>query len=202
MDPTTIEEKVARLESLAPAEPVIPVEWVDDEDPNVSSALAWRPQNDRDLDWCLARIAELTAQVESIEAQAAATIERVEKRKAELIGKVQRGIGFFTFHAVSYGEAHKRELLTGKKKSRDFIHGRLAWRKRGGKLRVEDKAALVAWLETQPPESGLYRIKVEPEMAALQAAFKADGVIPPGCTFEPEEDVLHVESISEGMVRT
>lgn len=199
MDPTTIEEKVARLEALAAPEPVIPVEWEDEERPEVSTALAWRCDSERDANWCLGRRAELEAQIASIEAQARDAIDRIEARKAKLTERIQRGVGFFTYQIMRWAEQNKRSLLTGTKKSRDLINGRLAWRKKGGRLRVEDKAALVAWLETQPPESGLYRLKVEPEMTAIQAHFKAENVIPPGCVYEQEEDVLHVETTTEAI---
>lgn len=173
-----------------------PPEWMDDEDPSASTALGWRCNNRGTLDWVMSRIAALQAEADSIHAQKLAAIERIEKRATDLLARIERGLSFFTFHAGDYCHRERSLLLGGgKKKSADLLHGRIGWRATGGKLKVTDKDALLTWLEAQPVEDGLYRLRVEPEMKAIQDRFKADGVIPPGCEFVPAEDKFYVEPI-------
>jgi phage host-nuclease inhibitor protein Gam len=169
--------------------------YLDDEDSGTVET-AWRCENKPTADWIMRRLAALRAEEASIDAQAAATIKRVEERAAQLKMRIERGIGFFTFHLQSYCEREKAALLGGgKKKSADLLHGRIGWRSVGGKLKVVDKDALLAWLETQPAELGLYRVKLEPEMRAIQDRFRADGVIPPGCEYQPQEDHFYAEPL-------
>jgi hypothetical protein len=50
----------------------------------------------------------------------------------------------------------------------------------------------------QPVELGLARIKVEPEMRALQDYCRSANIIPPGTELEPEREVAFVNAISPG----
>lgn len=191
-----INEMVKTAEMFPPAPREYTIEaWEDEEEPSTATP-AWRCNDRGTADWIMRRLAALRAEAAAIEAQKAAAIERVEKRAADLLSRIERGIGFFTYHLADYCQREKATLLGGgKKKSAEMLHGRIGWRKKGGKLRVTDKAALVAWLEHQPPEDGLYRLKVEPDMAAIQARFRAAGEIPPGCEYELEEDVFYTEPL-------
>jgi phage host-nuclease inhibitor protein Gam len=166
--------------------------YEDEQEPSVRGP--WQIETLSDADWAFSRVAECEAEAAEIERQAEATIRRVRARAAELTAKAERGAGFFRFKLLEYAEAHRADILHGKKKSRDFLHGRIGWRKAGGGLAVTDKEALGAWLRAQPIESGLYRVKVEPEMAAIQAVFRARGEIPPGCEPKPETETIHIEA--------
>lgn len=166
--------------------------YEDEQDPAVKGA--WAIESLGSADWALSRLADGEAEIAEIERQEAATIARVHKRADELKARAGRLVSFMRYKLLAYAETHRAALITGKKKSRDFIHGRIGWRQKGGRLVVEDKAELEAWLLTQPVEAGLYRFKVEPEIKAIQAQFKADGVIPPGMKFEPEYEDIEIKA--------
>lgn len=195
MDPRGIEEAVERMQALAPVnaeEPLVPPEWRDEEDESVSGP--WQIDSRSSLDWAMSRLAKLRAEAEAIETQAAAAIDRIEKRKASLLERIQRGAGFFEYKIAEYAHRERQLLLGGgKRKSADLLHGRIGWRSKGGKLTVDDKPTLLAWLERQPPEGGLYRVKLEPEMKAIQDNFKTTGEIPPGCSYQQPEETFYVE---------
>mgnify|MGYP002410008834 FL=1 len=144
-----------------------------------------------DLDWCLERVGELEAEAAEIRRQLARAIETLTNRANAIAASAERGASWFRSLAEGFVLEARSDILTGKKKSRDFLHGRVAFRSHAEKLVVTDKAALVAWLESQP-DSTLYRVKVEPEMKALQAKFKATGELPPGCDFEPASETLTI----------
>jgi phage host-nuclease inhibitor protein Gam len=164
--------------------------YEDEQDPAVRGP--WAIDSLGSADWSLSRLAECEAEAAEIDRQAEAAIAKIRKRADELKAKAARGAAFFSYKLLAFAETHRATLLgSSKKKSRDFIHGRIAFRKKGGRLVVKDKDALLAWLATQPVEAGLYRMKLEPEMRAIQEQFKTAGEIPPGCDFEPEfEDVV------------
>ncbi len=190
---------IAVAESLPPAPPLrtgtLPAELVGYEDEGGVTE-GWRIENPSSADWALQRIAECEAEAEEIERQARAAIARVTERAEALKAKATRGAGFFRFKIAEYAETHRSEVMTGKRKSRDYLHGRIGWRKKGGGLEVVDKAALVAWLAMQPVESGLYRVELAPEKRALNDLFKRTGKIPPGTEQKPEYDDLHIEALA------
>jgi phage host-nuclease inhibitor protein Gam len=154
----------------------------------------WKIETLQSADWALQRLAECEAEAEEVERQAAAAIDRIRRRAEALKLKASRGAGFFRFKLSEYAETHRKDLVPGKKKSRDFVHGRIGWRKKGGGLEVVDKAALCDWLATQPVEKGLYRMTLAPEMRALQTQFKETGEVFPGCEVRPEYDEIHIEA--------
>jgi phage host-nuclease inhibitor protein Gam len=167
--------------------------YEDEHDPAVRGA--WQIDSLGSADWALARLAECEAEAAEIDRQAAATIERVRRRAEELKTKAARGAAFFSYKLMAFAETHRATLLgSGKKKSREFLHGKIGWRKKGGKLVVRDREALCEWLALQPVEAGLYRMKLEPEMRAIQERFKAAGEIPPGCDFEPEYEDIEIKA--------
>jgi phage host-nuclease inhibitor protein Gam len=204
-----INKIIATAEALAPASPLRagppPPDldsYEDTENPEVRGP--WKIETITSADWALARMAELQAEADSIDEQAQKAKERIDARAASLKERIARGLGYFRYKLLEYAETHKATLLGGgKKKSRTFLHGTLGWRRRGGKLVVKEPDALRAWLVTQPVESGLYRMKVEPEMVELQRRFKEHGECPPGCDAEPDidEPYVKVEVPEEGLVK-
>ena len=146
-------------------------------------------------DWALSRLGEVEAEIASIKEQGEAAKARIDSRVADLTLRANRLAAFFRLRLTEYATKHRTELLGGgKKKSRDFVSGRLGWRKKGGRLRVVDEAALEPWLLAQGVESGLFRLKVEPDKKALQKLLEEQGQVPPGCEYDPEFDDVYVEA--------
>jgi phage host-nuclease inhibitor protein Gam len=153
---------------------------------------AWAPQTIRDVEWALEMAGESEAEVASIDEQEADAIARIKARADALRAKAERRATYFKGRVAEFASAHRADLLVGTKKSREFIAGSVAWRKKAGGLVVTDKAALEAWLATQDPS--LFRIKLEPEMKALKALLDTQGIIPPGCDLRPEVEELTVKT--------
>ena len=175
---------------LAPIDPTEP-------DPGQEGIIheGWKIENVSSLEWALGRLAELKARNEAIDAAATEARKRVEARAEQLTAKVNRGIAYFTAHIEKYATEHRDEILGGgKAKSREFIHGTVGWRKRSGRLVVVDDQALRGWLVEQGDDT-LYRVKIEPEMQLLQARFRSDGVIPPGCEFVADTEKFYMEAL-------
>lgn len=158
----------------------------------IATAGQWKPRTIRDVEWALECIGESEAEVAAVEAQLADVIARAKVRAAHIREAANRRANFFRTVVQDFANQNRADLLVGKKKSRDFIAGRIGWRKHGGRLRVEDKDALGEWLEGQ--DASLYRVEVKPEMSALQAHARDTGEIPPGCVWEEEHDELYVEA--------
>ena len=145
-------------------------------------------------DWTVQRLGECESELATVEAHYQAAIERLNKRRDELEERARRGVAYFRFKLEQWATRERTWLLKGKAKSVQLMHGTFGWRKSGGRLKVEDKDALAAWLSGQPIESGLYRMKIEPEMRALQEHCRKLGEVPPGCMFEPERDDFYVKA--------
>lgn len=167
----------------------------DDSNPEVRG-LAFRVENLQTADWCLRRIAECEAEAAAIDEQYAAAVAALTERRDALKAKAARGAGFFRFKLTEYAERERGSLLKGKKKSHDFLHGRIAFRSKAERLEVVDRAALAEWLSMQPVEEGLYRVRVEPEMRALQERFRATGEVFPGCEVKPAEETISIEAVA------
>lgn len=157
---------------------------------------AWSPRSLRDVEWSLECIGESEAEIAAIEAQEADAIARIRQRVARIKESAERRASYFRGRVAEWAESHRAEILAGKKKSRELVAGVIGWRKKGGRLRVVDKAALAEWAAAQPVELGLFRVKVEPEVAEIQKHAKASGEIPPGCEWEEEHDEIHIEAAS------
>jgi phage host-nuclease inhibitor protein Gam len=165
--------------------------YTDDTEPTVRGP--WTVQTIGDADWAMQRLAECEEEIAELDRQAEAAQALIAHRLETLKERAARGSAFFRYKLTEWAESHQGELLHGKKRSRDLLHGRVAWRSRAERLVVTDREALAAWLAAQPVESGLYRIRVEPEIKALQELFRAHGDIPPGMDLEPASESLHIE---------
>ena len=183
-----VEELIKTAEKLSPTpEPPEVLAYERDEG-------AWEITNQTSADWGMQRLAECEAEIAAVETQYQAALARLKARYDELVARSQRGIGYFRFKLEQWAEHNRSALLKGKAKSVQMLHGVIGWRKSGGRLKVEDKDALAAWLSGQPIESGLYRVKIEPEMRALQDYCRQANVVPPGCVLEPERDDFYVKA--------
>jgi len=167
------------------------VTYEDDTEPTVKGM--WCVQNLGDADWAMLRLAECEEEIAEIERQAEAARALIAHRAEVLKERAGRGAAFFRYKLSEWADAHQGEILHGKRRSRDLLHGRIAWRSKGERLVVTDKAALAEWLATQPVEAGLYRMKIEPEMKRLQEDYQRLGFVPPGTDVEPASESLHIE---------
>lgn len=184
---------IATAERLGPSQdvPAEIAEYEDDSNPEVKG-LAFRVETLQTADWCLRRIAECEAESAEVDRQAAEAIAAIGKRAADLKEKAERGAAYFRFQVARFAEEQRDSLLKGKKKSVDCIHGRIQFRSSPERLKVVDKDALADWLASQPVEAGLYRVKLEPEMRALQDQFKSTGEVPPGTEVEVSRESITI----------
>lgn len=141
-------------------------------------------------DFGLRRLADCEAEEASIEEQYAAAVARLRKRADALVIRARRGQNYFRFLLEGWAEQNRAALLKGKAKSVSMLHGRIGWRAKGGGLKVVDRDALAAWLET-PLGRPFARVKYEPDMKALQVNFAAVGEIPPGMETVPAMDEFY-----------
>jgi len=192
MNVNEIVEMAKRAESLSPPE----VEYQDDEAPEVRGP--WMPSTIQDVDWALRRKAECEKEAAEIDSQLSAAISAARERADALKAKALRGAAFFELRLSEWANANKAEIVRGKRKSREFLHGKISFRESPAHLEVTDKNALRDWLLSQPVEAGLYRIKPEPEMAALQEHFRLTGEVPPGTTPIETHDNLTVKATLPG----
>ena len=104
---------------------------------------------------------------------------------------IDSGVAYVKAEMERDATVHRAELVKGRSKTIDLPNGTISWRKSGGRLVVTDKEALAQWCVEEGPDKGLYRVRTEADLVKVQQLFKATGVIPVGCEYEPE-----VESIS------
>ena len=171
-------------------------EYQDEDRPEVRGP--WKPETLADVDWALSRLADCEAEKNEINRQASAAIqaaaEAIARRAEKLYRQSNRGIAYFTMVLAIWAEGNPDKIKQGQKKSRSFIHGSIGTRKKGGKLTVIDRDALVAWVRMKPPEDGLFRVKVEPEMKEIQKLYTTQGEVPPGCDVDPERDEIEIKA--------
>ena len=155
----------------------------------------WAIENVSTLEWAMGKKAKLEANLEDLEHAAQQARDRVSQRFNQLATKIHAAMSFFDSHIEKYANANREMLLgAGKAKSRQFLHGVIGWRKRGGRLVVVDAEALKTWLVEHGDET-LYRVKIEPEMKNLQDQFSKTGVIPPGCEYVADQEKFYVEAV-------
>ena len=177
--------------SIELAQPLETDEYQDDQDPEVRGS--WSITDLGSADWALSRLGECEAESAEIEAQRVAAVAAIEARAEKLKNRSARGAAFFRMRLAIWAEKNPDMIRQGKKKSRAFLHGSIGTRKKGGLLKVIDKIALEAWLREQPPERGLFRLEVKPEMKEIQKLFATQGEIPPGCNVDPEREELEIK---------
>ena len=170
--------------------------YEDDED--ISVRTGWAIQNTQSLEWALSRDGSLKAEKDRIMAAYEDAKRRLEARRDQLLDKIQRGIAFFESRITRYAEDNRDALLGGgAKKSVALLNGVVGWRRRTGRVVVEDEKALVEWLQAQP-NTDLFRVKIEAKMAAIQEWYKRTKQIPPGCVYQEEYEKLYIEPANVG----
>jgi phage host-nuclease inhibitor protein Gam len=169
-------------------------EWLD-EIAGAPLAPSW-PRTDADVEKALEWRGEAEAEIAAIRERLKAHVEAVTARAEQLIARQERRFYGLTSRLEQFATTHRSEIVRGKVKSKAYLTGSLGFRSTAERLEVVNKGELVAWLETLPPGTSLVRVKVEPEMKALQSHFKATGEIPPGCEHKPAHEKVHVESIN------
>jgi hypothetical protein len=170
----------------------VPEDYVDDQDPEVRGP--WEITSLGSVDWALSRLGECEAEAEEIDAQKVAAFATITARVDKLKLRAARGSAFFRMKLAIWAEKNPDMIRQGKKKSRTFLHGSIGTRKKGGRLKVIDSVALEAWLKEQPPERGLFRFKIEPEMKEIQKLYSENGECPPGCTEDPEREEIEIKA--------
>ena len=153
----------------------------------------WAVRSVADVNFAFSCKLESEAEIASIDAQLADLVAQATARADSIKAKHQSRAAFFTARLVDYVEAHKGELLIGKKRSHEFLAGTVSWRKKAAKVVVTDKAALVEWL-SQNGDPALMRVTVAPDLKAIDASIQATGVLPPGLDLEPESETLTVNA--------
>jgi phage host-nuclease inhibitor protein Gam len=189
-----------KLEPLAPRADGFTVgvapevlDYHDAEDGQVD--LGWAIRTPADADWALSRIGHLQREQQENEAMLREAVARLEARVATLNGRLQHGVRFFEWKLGLYARDNREAIVgTGKKKSRNYLHGRIGWRKKGGGLKVVDEAALLKWCQEQPPEAGVLRITEAPALKAVKELVEKTGELPPGVEQEDERDELYFDA--------
>ena len=164
------------------------------QDPVEGEALAhpgWQARSIADAEWAGEELGASLEEIRQVDAQLADLIVRATARADLIKSKAQKRVAFFTAALTAFAEQNRDTLLIGKKKSRELVSVTFAWRKKGGKIIVTDKPALVEWLQ-EHGDPALMRVKVEPALDAIDAMIKATGVLPPGLDLEPETESLKV----------
>jgi len=155
----------------------------------------WQIEGPDSCDWALGKLAEARAQVAEIERQAEAARAVIESRRAAILRRIGGEVAFFESAILTYAQTHRADIVNGKRKSKDYLHGRIAFRAKAGRLVIEDAAALAAWLDTRSIEEGLSRVKTEPVKAALDAYFERTNDLPPGCKYELPTESITAETV-------
>jgi phage host-nuclease inhibitor protein Gam len=173
-------------------------ERVDD----VTARPDWRVDSIGALEWAFERLADLEAEKADNEALEAAAVDRLRARVRQLNAKLDRGIAFFRGHIAVFAGDNRAELLgSGKKKSREFPRGKLAWRTTRGGLRVADEKELLTWALAQDPRLELVSMHPRPALGPIREHAAKAGIIPPGMAEEPPHDELSITAIGDELTK-
>ena len=94
----------------------------------------WAPKNDTDVEWAFEQAGEARAYIASVKAQLADLVNRANARAEAIMAPALNRATYFEGRVAEYAQVNKDKLLVGKKKSREYIGGTIAWRKHPGKL--------------------------------------------------------------------
>lgn len=163
--------------------------------------LTWRPSTLADVDWILERMGQLDAEAAENQTMADAATQRILERLDRANGRLKRQRDYLEGLASAYAREHRKEIVPGKKKSRELPNGELCWRKTGGRLVLNvapdgttkaAEAELLEWAKHKREWHGaaeLVRMKEEPALAEIQKYCAAldPAPIPPGMHWEDED---------------
>lgn len=180
----------------------------------------WRIRDLSSLEWAFKQKAE--ADKEATENLARAEVEvaelekeiaRLRERAASINEPLVKRAAFFESHIRVYAEQNRAEILgSGRRKSRKFLHGELAWKERKeGHYRMEKtpeaKGRLLMWArENEVAEDGTFRHLYGPSdhdvvyrdnvEAYLQFATQKTGIrqVAPGLEWVPPGETLEVKT--------
>jgi len=172
----------------------------------------WQPRTLADVDWLLERMGQLDAEAAENQTVADAATQRILERLDRANGRLKRQRDYLESLAAAYAREHRKEIIPGKKKSRELPNGELCWRKTGGRLVLNQDdlvslapgeeapksatAQLLEWAKARRcthPE--LVRVKEEPALAEIQRYCAAldPAPIPPGMHWEDEDPYGRLE---------
>ena len=153
----------------------------------------WRITDVEGLGWAMERGSKAEAEKDQVDRLYEAAVKRLDAWRTQRLEAIESGMAYLTAEMTRYATENRKALIKGKSKTIDLPTGQITWRKAGGKLTVTDKDALAAWAVEQGPEAGLFRVKTEPEMRAIQSLFAKTGELPPGTDFEPETESISIK---------
>lgn len=158
--------------------------------------LGWHAKTVADIAWALSVIADAQKRVAAIEAQYEAAAQKLHLRREELVRKALGDAAYLESEVVAWTKEHRSEVVTGRRKSLETLHGSVGFRTVPGKLTVVDEEALKVWLLTTDPTEGLYRMEVRPNLKELKARVEKDGVIPPGTEWVEQTETVQVKPVA------
>lgn len=171
-------------------------DYVDEEDDRIR--VGWEVGNEEQLDWALKRRGELIAMQRANQRIFEAHVERMAHRLEKLNSPLEGGVAFLTGCIQTYVFNNRvRVIGSGKKKSRNLLHGTVGFRKTGGGLVVNDAAKLLAWARSQPVELGYVRITEAPALDEIKRLHKRTGELFPGTDLSPEVETFYAKSSEE-----
>lgn len=149
----------------------------------------WFIDSDVLASWAMRKLAGLRSAQRRDDATASAEHERIDRWRAWRARGREAHIEFFTRHLEDYG---RRQREAGRK-SLSLPTGEVRTREVRGGFRVVDEAAVLEWARDYAPQA--IRVRESLDKAALNAAIKATGEVPPGV--EPEPDRVSVTVSTE-----
>jgi len=183
-------ELIAAVDAIT--RPAPPPEYVDEGYPEIRTG--WQITDTGTFDWAFSIAAKKKAAILSWEERAAAAKARIDAELDRNVKQLRYGIAFMEAQIGRYATEHREEMLalTGGKTIKAADGGKVQWRKQEGRLVVVDEDALGTWLREQD-NVDLFRVKLSPDMKALQDNFKKNGVIPPGMEFVAAQEKMYIE---------
>lgn len=142
------------------------------------------------LEWAMGVLAEAEERKARIVSASEEAFARIVARRDDLIRKVDGSAQFLRYAVEEYARTHRKELIKGRPKTVDLIHGAISYRVVPERIDVENAEATLEWARAQPVEADMVRVKYEINKRALTEHFKATGEIPPGCVVHPESESI------------
>ena len=170
-------------------------------DPTLPESTGWRPRDIRGVSWALATAGGFRRLINENLECAADEVARIEARTAALNERLEKAERYLLAVVEEFARHNRDGLLVGRGKTRKLPTGSISFRKRGGRLVVEDKEAVIKWARSLPPGTPqVVRVEtvVTPDVEAIRkyAATAREGglLIPPGMRWEEEPEAVLVKA--------